>query len=423
MISTASHPLRPDSPPLDTPSPAPYSSTPLIPPTNGERTEAETGYFDGVESTQHDDEPDDSDRPQLKSRSTIRATPLPNLSSPDPVTTESPTLPRSLTFPRPPHLLPSATLAQLPTPLLIALVVALSRDLTDSNQIGDRSSRVNKALEELLSGKGMSEGELERITLRAGVAVELPAAPPADWQIELSVEDGAEESVREVKEINQRRSRKSIVARDQTEVESQFLVDLSDFSDSLIRRSWIWMIWPKPFRRTHSRSPLLAILANRHQYSPIPTRSRNCRCSRPLPTKRAGQRLQLRNPQLSHQSRTATSIHPLDIGILPFLRDCSVASASPLRRLPSRQSYHRYRHDRSQALPVTRGRAASRAPPAPSRSQRLARAVGRKDRANRDLRRAGLGGRVGQEDRRRRMRKVLYQSSLECQRRKTEIRR
>lgn len=219
MISTASHPLRPDSPPLDTPSPAPYSSTPTIPPPNGELVATETGYFDGFdrESTQHDDEPDDGDRPPLKSHSTIRAIPA-NLSSPRPVPTESPTIPRHLAFPRPPHLLPATTLAEIPTPHLIALVVALSNELTDSKENGDRTSRVNKALEELLRDKGMSEGELERARLRAGVAVELLAVPPADWQIELSVEDGAGDAGREEQEINRRRSRKSIVARDQTEV-------------------------------------------------------------------------------------------------------------------------------------------------------------------------------------------------------------
>lgn len=223
MFPTAIHPLAlaPDSPPLDTPSPAPYSSTPVVQSTaNGEASKAETGYFDGFdrESTLDDDEADESERPQLKSRSTLRATAVLNPSSPYPVPTQSPALPRYLSFPRPPHLLPPESLSQLPTPHLIALVVALSRELSDSNESRDRSSRVNHALEEILSDKGISEGELERVRLRAGVAGESLETASSDWQIALSLEDSETRTAGEVPEFNQRRNRKSIVPRDQTEV-------------------------------------------------------------------------------------------------------------------------------------------------------------------------------------------------------------
>ncbi|GAA6021018.1 hypothetical protein JCM11491_005966 [Sporobolomyces phaffii] len=75
--------------------------------------------------------------------------------------------PTHLSFPRPPHLLPSATLAALPISHLVALTQSMSRDLALAHV--DLAARLKEleALERLAGVKGASPGEIERVKVRS----------------------------------------------------------------------------------------------------------------------------------------------------------------------------------------------------------------------------------------------------------------
>lgn len=76
-------------------------------------------------------------------------------------------LPPRLSFPSAPHRLPDETISSVPLSHLVALVKALSRDL-DAAQASLRSQRAElTALEKLVRDKGASEGEVERVKVRA----------------------------------------------------------------------------------------------------------------------------------------------------------------------------------------------------------------------------------------------------------------
>ena len=93
-------------------------------------------------------------------------------------------LPKHLTLAAPPHLLPSATLAALPSNHLIALVQALSLQSTTRAEDLARAEREVDALAGLAREGGVSAGEVERGRVRARV----DSAPPKaqkEWRIEL----------------------------------------------------------------------------------------------------------------------------------------------------------------------------------------------------------------------------------------------
>lgn len=81
-------------------------------------------------------------------------------------------VPARLSFPSAPHRLSDETISSIPLSHLVALVKALSRDL-DATQASLRSQRAElAALEKLVRDKGASEGEVERVKVRARTGVE-----------------------------------------------------------------------------------------------------------------------------------------------------------------------------------------------------------------------------------------------------------
>ncbi|KWU42546.1 TBC-domain-containing protein [Rhodotorula sp. JG-1b] len=99
-------------------------------------------------------------------------------------------VPARLSFPSPPHRLPDETISSIPLSHLVALVKALSRDL-DEAQASLRSQRAElAALEKLVRDKGASEGEVERVKVRARTGTEEVGGDSAgggkrDWSIDL----------------------------------------------------------------------------------------------------------------------------------------------------------------------------------------------------------------------------------------------
>ncbi|GAA5915408.1 TBC domain-containing protein [Sporobolomyces salmoneus] len=75
-------------------------------------------------------------------------------------------LPDHLTFPAPPHLLPSTSLTALPLSHLVALAQSLSRDLALAQADLTARRKELEALERLATGKGASSGEIERVKVR-----------------------------------------------------------------------------------------------------------------------------------------------------------------------------------------------------------------------------------------------------------------
>lgn len=116
----------------------------------------------------------------------------------------SPVPPR-ISFSAPPHRLPHEELAPLPLAHLVALVQALSRELDDA-QASLRSQRAElAALERLVRDKGASEGEIERVKVRARteevdavVGLKAPKRTagggnaPEEWSIDLPPEQALE---------------------------------------------------------------------------------------------------------------------------------------------------------------------------------------------------------------------------------------
>ncbi|POY75796.1 hypothetical protein BMF94_1109 [Rhodotorula taiwanensis] len=165
---SATDPLFPQSPPLDARSEdmqRSMSQTTRFEPTNEQPAQARTHNGLPPLSTETD-----SRSPSMRSRA---ASPLASPSTrsayasfPEPFeqTTE---LPSRLAFPKAPHLLPADQLDAVPLSHLVALLQALSRDL-DETQASLRAGTAElAALEKLVRDKGASEGEVERVKVRA----------------------------------------------------------------------------------------------------------------------------------------------------------------------------------------------------------------------------------------------------------------
>lgn len=114
-------------------------------------------------------------------------------------------VPARVSFPSAPHRLPDEAISSIPLSHLIALVKALSRDL-DEAQASLRTQRAElAALEKLVRDKGASEGEVERVKVRARTGSEEEAGDAAgggkriaasggklaeDWSIDLPPTEG-----------------------------------------------------------------------------------------------------------------------------------------------------------------------------------------------------------------------------------------
>ncbi|GAA5978730.1 hypothetical protein JCM5350_002497 [Sporobolomyces pararoseus] len=87
-------------------------------------------------------------------------------------------LPTQLSFPSPPHLVPSSTLTALPLSHLVALTQSLSRDLELAQADLAARRKELEALEKLATEKGASAGEIERVKVR--IRTEEPRAEADD---------------------------------------------------------------------------------------------------------------------------------------------------------------------------------------------------------------------------------------------------
>ncbi|KAL8291737.1 hypothetical protein RQP46_001995 [Phenoliferia psychrophenolica] len=209
---------------LAPPSPTPLSPRPLFPPDpdeSGSSTSSSpalpspsplrTALGLSLASPDSDDAsyfPQDHHllRPALTSTLTLRANSISsspkNLSGPgSPEAPDEPLppepLPKHLSFPQAPHLLPtdSTLLSALPRDHLLALVRALSRELGTSRAAAADGERECEAMVGMLKDKGVGEGEVQRARVRARIEEGNGGPKEREWKVDLRDPRAAEEDI------------------------------------------------------------------------------------------------------------------------------------------------------------------------------------------------------------------------------------
>ncbi len=164
--------------------------------------------------------------------------------------------PSRLTLPAAPHLLSATALDPLPVMHLVALVQALSRDL-DETQASLRAHRAElAALEKLVRNQGASEGEVERVKVRARTEAEERAGErprvrglqsaagglQEEWSIELLLsQEEALPAETEVRLIAFRQASLRLTARAR-----QVDLDLENLTEAISSNAFDLGLSPKP---------------------------------------------------------------------------------------------------------------------------------------------------------------------------------